>query len=79
MKLFRKREDKIVDVDLHDLEVESGNRLEHLPGWTQKIVAVVAIVWTVFQVYTALFGLFPRNDSAHDNTFFWLVSLLYLF
>ena len=59
MKLFRKREDKIVDVDLHDLEVESGNRLEHLPGWTQKIVAVVAIVWTVFQVYTALFGLFP--------------------
>lgn len=59
MKLFRKREDKIVDVDLHDLEVESGNRLEHLPGWTQKTVAVVAIVWTVFQVYTALFGLFP--------------------
>lgn len=59
MKLFKKREDKIVDVDLHDLEVESGNRLENLPGWTQKIVMIVGIIWTIFQVYTALFGLFP--------------------
>lgn len=59
MSIFKKREDKIVDVDLHELEVESGNRLEHLPSWVQKMVAVVAIAWTVFQVYTALFGLFP--------------------
>ena len=27
MGLFKKKEDKIVDVDLHELEVESGN------GW----------------------------------------------
>lgn len=59
MRFFKRKEDKIVDVDLHELEVESGNRLEHLPGWTQKMVAVVAIIWTVFQVYTALTGLFP--------------------
>lgn len=59
MSIFKKREDKIVDVDLHELEVESGNRLEHLPGWTQKLVAVTAIAWTVFQVYTALMGLYP--------------------
>ena len=73
MKLFRKREDKIVDVDLHDLEVESGNRLEHLPGCGRSnrldsISGLYCIVWT-----------FPCNDPAHDNTFFWLVSLLYLF
>ena len=59
MRFFKKKEDKPVDIDLHELEVESGNRLEHLPGWTQKMVAVVAIMWTVFQVYTALTGLFP--------------------
>lgn len=59
MSIFKKREDKVVDVDLHELEVESGNRLEHLPAWTQKMVAVVAVIWTVFQVYTALMGLYP--------------------
>ncbi len=59
MSIFKKREDKIVDVDLHELEVESGNRLEHLPPWIQKMVAVVAIIWTAMQVYTGLFGLFP--------------------
>ena len=59
MSIFKKKEDKVVDVDLHELEVESGNRLEHLPKWTQNMVAVVGIIWTIFQVYTALFGLFP--------------------
>lgn len=59
MSFFKKREDKIVDVDLHELEVESGNRLERLPPWIQKMVAVVAIIWTAMQVYTGLFGLFP--------------------
>lgn len=59
MSIFKKREDKIVDVDLHELEVESGNRLEHLSPWIQKMVAVVAIIWTAMQVYTGLFGLFP--------------------
>ena len=59
MSIFKKKEDKIVDVDLHELEVESGNRLEHLSPGIQKMVAVVGIIWTIFQVYTAVFGLFP--------------------
>lgn len=59
MSLFKKKEDKAVEVDLHELEVESGNRLEHLSPSVQKLVAVVAVIWTIFQVYTALFGLFP--------------------
>lgn len=59
MSIFKKKEDKIVDVDLHELEVESGNRLEHLSPGIQKMVAVVGILWTIFQVYTAVFGLFP--------------------
>lgn len=57
MGLFKKKEDKVVDVDLHELEVESGNRMENLKPWIQKMVAVVGIAWTCFQVYTALFGL----------------------
>ena len=59
MSIFKKKEDKIVDVDLHELEVESGNRLEHLSPGIQKMVAVVGVIWTIFQVYTAVFGLFP--------------------
>ncbi|MBQ2738626.1 MAG: TRAP transporter permease [Oscillibacter sp.] len=59
MSIFKKKEDKVVDVDLHELEVESGNRLEHLSPGIQKLVAVVGVLWTVFQVYTAVFGLFP--------------------
>ena len=59
MSIFKKREDKVVDVDLHELEVESGNRLEHLSPGIQKMVVVVGILWTIFQVYTAVFGLFP--------------------
>ena len=59
MSIFKKKEDKIVEVDLHELEVESGNRLEHLSPGIQKLVAVVGVLWTVFQVYTAVFGLFP--------------------
>ena len=59
MSIFKKKEDKIVDVDLHELEVESGNRLEHLSPGIQRMVAVVGVLWTIFQVYTAVFGLFP--------------------
>ena len=72
MGLFKKREDKIVDVDLHELEVESGNRLEHLPGWTQKLVAAVAVCWTAFQVYTAMFGLFPAMTQRMTTLAFGL-------
>ncbi|GHS98968.1 C4-dicarboxylate ABC transporter [Synergistales bacterium] len=51
--------DKIVDVDMAELEVESGNRLEQLPKWVKKIVALLALVWTIFQIYTGFFGLYP--------------------
>ncbi len=54
-----KIEDKVVDVDLAELETESGNRLENLPDWTKKIAAVLALIWTLFQIYTGIMGLFP--------------------
>ena len=72
MGLFKKKEDKIVDVDLHELEVESGNRLENLPPWIQKMVAVVAVCWTCFQVYTAMFGLFPAMTQRMTTLAFGL-------
>lgn len=54
-----KFKDRIVDVDLAELEVESGNRMEHLPPWVKKVVAAIALCWTVFQLYTGFFGLYP--------------------
>ncbi len=55
-----KAKDKIVEVDAEKLlEIESGNRFEQLPGWNKKIVAGLAVCWTLFQIYTGFFGLFP--------------------
>lgn len=58
LKLF-KIQDKVVDVDLAELETESGNRMGNLPDWTKKIAAALALIWTLFQVYTGIMGLFP--------------------
>lgn len=51
--------DKVVDVDLAELEVESGNRMQQLPVWAKKLVATLAVLWTTFQIYTGFFGLLP--------------------
>ncbi len=53
------RKDKVIDTDVNELEIESGNRQEKLPEKTRILVVIVAILWTVFQVYTGLFGLLP--------------------
>lgn len=61
MSLFRgfKFKDRIVDVDPAALEVESGNRFEQLPDRIKKITAIIALCWTIFQIYTGFFGLYP--------------------
>lgn len=61
MKLFQKLKlkDKIVEVDVSELETETGNRLEHLSPGVKKVASLLAILWTCFQVYTGFFGLFP--------------------
>lgn len=51
--------DKVVDIDLAELEYESGNRIENLPDWTKKITAALALIWAIFQIYTGIMGLFP--------------------
>jgi TRAP transporter 4TM/12TM fusion protein len=51
--------DKVVEVDLAELETESGNRLENLPAGIRNISAAMAVCWTIFQIYTGFFGLFP--------------------
>ena len=58
MKLFKKKfKDEIVDIDISTLETESGNRMADLPAWTKKFIALIAVAWTLFQLYTAFFGL----------------------
>ncbi len=51
--------DKVVDIDVNNLETEGGNRLNNIPSNIKKMVSVMAIVWSSFQIYTALFGLLP--------------------
>lgn len=61
MGLFQKLKikDEVVDVDLAELESESGNRLENLPPIVKKLSFAIAVVWALFQIYTGFFGLFP--------------------
>ncbi len=61
MKLLDKilSKDKVVDVDVDSLVVESGNRLNNIAPSIKKIVSIIAIIWSVFQIYTGLFGLLP--------------------
>lgn len=53
------KKDKVVDVALEELEKEGNNRLDYLQPIVKNIAAVIAIAWTLFQLYTGIFGLLP--------------------
>ena len=53
------KKDKVVDVNVEDLETEGKNRLELLSPTPKKVAMIIGIIWTVFQIYTGLFGLMP--------------------
>lgn len=53
------KKDKIVDVDLEEIEQEEKNRLEKLSPAFKKAAMMIGIIWTLFQIYTGLFGLLP--------------------
>ena len=59
LKLFKKREDKVVDVNVEELEKEGNNRIESIGKILGIVVGLIAIGWTVFQIYTGFFGLLP--------------------
>ena len=59
LKLFKKREDKVVDVNVEELEKEGNNRIESIGKTLGIVVGLIAIGWTVFQIYTGFFGLLP--------------------
>lgn len=57
-KFFKK--DEVVDIDIENLDEDGGrNRYSVLSPPLKRLVAGIAIVWTLFQLYTGFFGLFP--------------------
>lgn len=58
-RLFKKQEDKVVDVDVEELEKEGNNRLESVGKVLVIILGIIGISWTIFQIYTGFFGLLP--------------------
>lgn len=58
-KLFKRREDKVVDVDDEELEKEGNNRLESVGKVLVLILGIIGVAWTIFQIYTGFFGLLP--------------------
>lgn len=67
------QKDKVVDVDLEDLEDEGKNRLAKLAPAAKIITAVIAIVWTLYQLYTGIFGLMPAVLQRSTTMGFGLV------
>nr|MCR5088674.1 hypothetical protein [Oscillospiraceae bacterium] len=56
-RLFKK--DRIVDVDIGELEKEGNNRLESVGRKMAVVLGTIGIAWTLFQIYTGFFGLLP--------------------
>ena len=57
--LFSKREDKIVDINVEELEKDGNNRLDSVGKILVIILSVIGVAWTIFQLYTGFFGLLP--------------------
>ncbi len=60
--LFEKKRDKNGKkdiVELEDLEKDNNNRLETVGRLSARIIGVIGIAWTIFQLYTGFFGLLP--------------------
>lgn len=67
------KKDKIVTVDVDTLEETGKNRLAFLSPNVNKIVACIAVIWTIFQVYTGIFGLLPAVLQRSTTMGFGLV------
>lgn len=72
IKLFRKK-DKIINVSAEDLEVESKNRMAELSSALKWTIGIIAISWTIFQLYTGFFGLLPATLQRSTTMGFGLV------
>lgn len=58
MIFFKNKKDKVVDVDPNEIREETYlYRIDTVGPLIRKIVTLVAVLWTSFQVYTSLFGL----------------------
>ena len=46
-------------VDLVEVEKDNYNSLEIISKKQSQVVGIIAVIWTLFQLYTGFFGLFP--------------------
>ena len=68
-----KKKDEIVEVDLDSLEVEGTNRYDRLSSGLQNFSGVIAIIWTLFQLYTGFLGVLPAVLQRSTTMGFGLV------
>lgn len=75
MSFFNKamKKDEVVEVDLESLEVEGKNRYDNLPSGLKKLASGIAIVWTLFQLYTGFCGVLPAVLQRSTTMGFGLV------
>jgi len=67
------KHDKVVDVDLKELEIEGKSRIELLDPAYKKILAAIGLIWTLYQLYTGFFGVFPAVLQRSTTMGFGLV------
>ena len=66
-----------IDKIIREVDKEAAQR--DLVGWSRWLIYVLAVSWSIFQVYTAAFGLLPAQlqRSIHLGYAFALTYLLY--
>ena len=72
-------DEEIIDADQLMVEYDKESAYRRLIGFPGKLVFGIAVVWSIFQLYTGLFGTFPSTlqRAPHISAALTLVYLLY--
>ncbi len=72
MNIFNKKKQSKETSDLPD-EFGSYCRIEELSRNPRLLITIIAVIWSIFQLYTGLFGLFPAMLQRSTTVIFALI------
>lgn len=76
----KKKESRIEnDVDIEVVSIDDLYGLRELKNGLKKFVIAIAVLWSLFQMYTAGFGVFPAMQQRSVTLGFALVLIFFLF
>ena len=79
MTIGKKEKEKSLNGEEVLAKYDKESNVRKLHGPVQKLIFVLAVAWSSFQIYTAIFGTFPSTiqRGTHISAALMLVFLLY--